>query len=192
MRLFFNQQLKSQIGKGLNKAQRAKSKALDHIGSGKRLRKAADDPARLAMSRSMESMKRSLGQAHRNVLDGVSMAQVAESGVNKLSELTTKMRQRAIQAANGAIDDETRQALARDYSAMLAEYGRLTNTVQFNTQNLLGPDAQNTTNLQIQVGIDGDSLSRLTPTLRDVSLRQVGRTTPTSGHHLSRRRPCAR
>ena len=172
----------------MERAQRARARAGERLGSGRRLNHGADDPVGMAMARSLEAIQRSLGQAHRNALDGLSAAQVAEEGVDELSELVMEMRELAVQAADEGLGDSARALVAAEYAELLGEYGRLTQTTQFNTKPLLGlqasPDA-----LALQIGVDGDVSSRLSGRAPDVSLRSVGWVNPESGAAIVSSRP---
>ena len=121
------------------------------LASGLRIDIAADDPAGLGISERMRSQIRSLSQAARNTQDGVSLVQSAEGSMSEIHSNLDRMRELAIQSANGTYSDEDRAIMQTEFQALIEEIDRIATTTEFNNITLLdgtgGP-------IPIQVGID--------------------------------------
>ena len=120
------------------------------LSSGLRIATAADDAAGLGISERMRSSIRSYGAAGRNAQDGISMVQTAEGALNEVSNILNRMRELAVQAANGTMTTEDRATINTEFTALTSEIERIADETEFNGSNLLNAAA--TTN--IQVGID--------------------------------------
>ncbi|MGB9919892.1 MAG: flagellin [Moorellales bacterium] len=115
----------------------ALQKSLERLSSGLRINRAADDAAGLAISEKMRGQIRGLAQAVRNAQDAISLIQTAEGGLNEIHSILQRMRELAVQAANGAATDEDRAALQDELNQLTSEINRIGNTTEFNTQKLL-------------------------------------------------------
>jgi flagellin len=120
------------------------------LSSGLRIATAADDAAGLGISERMRSQIRSLGQAGRNAQDGISLAQTAEGALNEVSNNLIRMRELAIQAANGTLSTADRSVINTEFQALDDEINRIAGDTQFNGVNLLNASG----NVAIQVGLD--------------------------------------
>ena len=87
------------------------SKNTEKLSSGYRINRAADDAAGLAISEKMRSQIRGLGRASDNAGDGISMIQTAEGALNETHSILQRMRELAVQAANGTETDSDRDNL---------------------------------------------------------------------------------
>lgn len=130
------------------------SDSMAKMSSGFRINKAADDAAGLAIAQQNKSYLRSASQAKRNAMDGVSMLQVAEGGMNEVSNILVRLRELATQAASDTISNEERSFTNREYTELVDEIDRISSTTEFNGIKLLrGGDADNEVDkLTIQVG----------------------------------------
>ena len=90
------------------------SKNMEKLSSGLRINRAADDAAGLAISEKMRSQIRGLSQAERNILDGVSLTQVADGGLDGIHELLQRARELAVQAGNDTLTNSDRQAIQKE------------------------------------------------------------------------------
>ena len=90
------------------------SKNMEKLTSGLRINRAADDAAGLAISEKMRSQIRGLSQAERNILDGVSLTQVADGGLDGIHKLLQRARELAVQAGNDTLTNSDRQALQKE------------------------------------------------------------------------------
>jgi flagellin len=126
------------------------------LASGLRIATAADDAAGLAISERMRSQIRSYGVAARNAQDGISLVQTAEGALAEVSNILGRMRELAMQAANGTLDTEDRITLNTEFQALDAEVDRIASTTEFNGINLLDGTSSS---IPIQVGLDsGDTI----------------------------------
>lgn len=109
----------------------------ERLSSGKRINKAADDAAGLAISEILRADIRSLGQAKRNANDAVSLIQVAEGGLNETANILIRLRELSIQAASDTIGPRERQYLNEEFFALKDELDRIALTTEFNGTRLL-------------------------------------------------------
>ncbi|MED5074090.1 flagellin [Anoxybacillus geothermalis] len=124
------------------------SKNLERLSSGLRINRAADDAAGLAISEKMRSQIRGLQMAERNALDAISMIQTAEGALNEVHSILQRMRELAVQAANGTNQDTDREALDSEFQQLIEEINRIGQDTQFNKMNILATDQ----NIDIQLG----------------------------------------
>lgn len=115
----------------------AKSKSLLRISSGKRINSFADDPAGACIAVKMGAQVSGLKVAKRNAQDGISLIQTAEGALNETHSILGRMRDLAVQAANGTLTYEDRAAIDKEFQALRQEIDRIGNSSQFNTINLL-------------------------------------------------------
>ncbi len=137
--------------------------AAEKMASGKRINKAADDAAGLAIASKLNADIRSLNQARRNASDGISLVQTAEGGLVETSSMLTRLRELAIQAASDTVGVQERSFLNKEFVALKNEIDRLASTSEFNGTRLLVGNAdladdianpKGTFPLEIQVGKD--------------------------------------
>src|SRR5262245_27282484 len=121
------------------------------LASGLRIATASDDPAGLGISERMRAQLRSLDQASRNGQDGVSLVQTAEGALTEVNSNLTRMRELAIEAANGTLNTGDRLTLDAEFQALIDEIDRIGDTTKFNGVNLLNIP---TGSLDIQVGTE--------------------------------------
>ena len=133
------------------------------LASGKRINKAADDAAGLAISSNLNADIRSLSQAKRNAADGVSLVQTAEGGLVETTSMLTRLRELAVQGANDTVGAIERGFLSKEFVALKDEIDRIANATEFNgTRLLVGEsdvaedvaNADGTFPLEIQIGKD--------------------------------------
>ncbi len=131
----------------------ALDKSLEKLSSGQRINRAGDDAAGLAISESLKGQIRGLKQAHRNAQDGVSMIQVAEGGLQEISNILIRLRELGVQAASDTVGPIERQLINVEYQQMLDEIDRISDSTEFNGTPLLsGTGAV----LDFQVGTRND------------------------------------
>lgn len=147
------QALAAQRFLGINGA--ALRNSLDHLSSGSRINKAGDDAAGLAISEKLKADIRSLRQAGRNANDGVSLIQVAEGGMNEISNLLIRMRELSIQSASDTIGDVERGFVDKEIQQLKQEVDRITAGTEFDGIKLLDGSAPS---LEFQVGIKNNPL----------------------------------
>lgn len=139
--------------KNLAFTDRGMKQSLARLSSGFRINQAADDAAGLAISENLKAQIRGLRQASRNALDGVSLVQVAEGGLNEVSAMLIRLRELAIQAASDTIGDTERKFIDVEYQQLKSEIQRISEGTSFN-----GTDLLNGTGglMDIQVGVHND------------------------------------
>ena len=142
------------------------------LASGLRVATAADDAAGLGISERMRSQIRSLGQASRNAQDGTSLVQTAEGALGETSSNLSRMRELAVQAANGTLNTQDRSTINSEFSALAVEISRIANQNEFNGIALLN---QSSGNVSIQIGID--SGETITIGLNDTTAGALGVST---------------
>ena len=114
------------------------SKSLEKLSSGYRINRAADDAAGLAISEGLRSQIGGLKVAVRNAQDGISVVQTAEGALNESQAILQRMRDLAVQAANGGSQDSTAQAAAdTEFQQLNKELDRISGTTTFNGNGLL-------------------------------------------------------
>ncbi len=105
-----------------------------------RINRASDDAAGLALATTINSDQQVLQQALRNTNDGISLVNVAESGVNQLSTITQRLQELAQSASNGSLSSSQREALDSEAQALSEEFNRVISTTSYNDLDVLGVD----------------------------------------------------
>jgi flagellin len=119
----------------------ALSKSLERLSSGFRINRAADDAAGLAISERMRAQVRGLAQAIRNAQDGISLVQTAEGALNEVHSILQRMRELVVQAGNGTVSEDDRQAIQVEINELISELDRISATTRFNDLVLLDGSA---------------------------------------------------
>ena len=131
-------ELQSQAAqRGLRTAVQAKAKAMERLGSGTRLNRAADDVARSATASKLEARIRSQGQVHRNINDAISVIQTAEGGCNEIQGILSRCRELAVQAGNGTLDATNLGYIQQEMDLLVDEIDRIANSTEYNGQTVL-------------------------------------------------------
>ena len=160
----------------LAESTRGLAKSLERLSSGLRINSAADDAAGLALSDRLRADVRSYAAAERNTNTAISMATTAEAGANEIGSVLTRMRELAVEAANGDLVAADRSVLDIEFQELKSEVDRLAETTEFDDTELL---AQAVNTIAFQVGIHGDSDSQISVVFGGVSTTGLGITTGT-------------
>lgn len=136
----------------LNRSQGLSDQALQRLSSGLRINSAKDDAAGLAISTRFDTQIRGLNVAQRNANDGISMVQTAEGGLNETVGNLQRIRELAVQAANGSNTDEDRTLLQAEVTQRLDEITRISSDTQFNGQSVLDGQLNSGAAVSFQVG----------------------------------------
>ncbi|WP_251139165.1 flagellin [Exiguobacterium sp. s146] len=112
-------------------------KAMQKLSSGLRINQAADDAAGLAISEKMRAQIRGLDQAAQNAVDGISLIQTGEGGLNESHSILQRMRELAVQSANDTNNLADRGAIQKEFNEMTTELNRIGNQTSFNTKTVL-------------------------------------------------------
>jgi flagellin len=139
--------------RNLGAAQHALANSQARLSSGFRINKAADDAAGLAISENLKAQIRGLRQASRNANDGISLVQTAEGGLQEISNILTRFRELAIEAASDTIGDRERGFLNVEYQQLKSEVQRIAEVTKFNGHDLLNGTGGM---FDIQVGVYND------------------------------------
>jgi flagellin len=140
---------------------------MEKLSSGYRINKSADDAAGLAISDTLNGKVRSLDQAKRNANDGVSVIQVAEGSMNEITNILVRMRELATQSASDTISNLERSYANKEYTQLVDEIDRITNSTEFNGLQLLkGKDANPSIEDQFTIHIGaGNGVTNNTDTI---------------------------
>ncbi len=189
----------------LNRNANVSSSVLERLSSGRKINRASDDAAGMAISEKMKAQVRGLAKAAQNTLDGISLIQTAEGAMNEVHSMLQRMRELAVQSANGTTTDDDRKAIQAEINQLTSEVNRIANGTEFNTRNVLrgneGPNS-NTTVHRMSTGLpailtgefDSGALSGATDRYltieidgqqRKVSLESVHNTSGLSGKAIA-------
>lgn len=160
----------------LNQTQASLSHTLGKISSGLRVTKAADDAAGSAVASNLHTVARSGKQAIRNANDGISVIQTAESSTKEVLNILDRMRELAVQSASETLDNGERAYLDEEFHQLSDEVERIALSSEFNDLALADGTK---TQLEVQVGVDASSNSRVTITLGNLTVSNLNVDTTT-------------
>lgn len=143
-------------------------KSSEKLSSGYRVNRAADDAAGLSISEKMRAQIKSLNQAQRNAMDGVSLVQTAEGAMNEVSDMLTRMKELAVQASSGTYNASDLQSLDKEYQALNTAISDIATKTQFNGISLLNT----TSTVTIQTGDAANTVVAVS--LQDISQLTIG------------------
>jgi len=140
---------------------RALSKTMEQLSTGKRINAAADDAAGLAIANRMTAQIKALDQSVRNANDGISMMQTAEGATKEITTMLQRMRELSVQAANDSYSADDRTAIAGEMTQLTSEITRIASNTQWNGMSVLSGGTAYST-MTFQVGTEGDATSAIT------------------------------
>ena len=155
----------------LSQTHAAFAQSMQRLSTGLRVRRAADDPAGLAVAVNLSVASTSERQAMRNINDGLSMVQVAEAATGEVVDVLQRMRSLAVQGASETLDDDGRAVLHTEFTELLAEIDRVAASTEFNGQALTDGGIPS---MGIQVSGGGGADSRITLPFADVRAATLG------------------
>jgi flagellin len=129
---------------------------MERLSSGFRINRGGDDAAGLGISERMRAQARGLGQAQRNIQDGISMVNTTEGNLNEVHAMLQRVRELAVQYKNGSLSGTDRGAIQAEVSQLAAEIDRIGTQSQFNGINLL--NAASTVTFQVGAN-DSDTIT---------------------------------
>ncbi|MSP23957.1 MAG: flagellin FliC [Myxococcales bacterium] len=138
--------------KNLSRSAQSLQKSFQRLSSGFRINQAADDAAGLGVSESLKSRIRSFSVAERNTSNALSMVRTAEGGLGEISAIVLRMRELAVQGANGDLTSTDRGYIDTEFQALKSEISRLAESTEFNGHELLAGNSA--TSRAFQVGIN--------------------------------------
>jgi flagellin-like hook-associated protein FlgL len=149
---------------------RSTATTMERLSTGVRVNSAKDDAAGLAIGQNMTSQIRGLNQAVRNINDGINLVQTAEGGLSSVSTMLQRMRELAVQAANGTYSDVQREYLNKEYQQLQTSIGQVVDTTMWNDQKLLDGSFSK----PIQIG--SDTQTNIDVTISETSMSSLGLT----------------
>ncbi len=151
---------------GLNITNRLKntnksiSESTSKLSSGLRINKAADDAAGLSISEKMRAQIRGMNQAERNIQDGISLIQTAESGLGNIQDpLLIRLRELAVQAANGSLTDSDRLIIQEEVRQIKDGINDIANNTHYNGINLLNSGSNEVVNQDGKINLNAVSFT---------------------------------
>jgi flagellin len=136
--------------RSLGRTQNSLSKSFERLSSGLRINSASDDAAGLGVSEGLKARIRSYSVAERNTTSGLNMAKTAESGLGEISGIVIRMRELAVQSANGDLNSTDREFIDTEFQLLKSEINRLAGSTEFNGIELL---AGSSVDVDFQVGV---------------------------------------
>jgi flagellin len=149
--------------------------SIGRLSSGMRINSASDDAAGLGISENLKADIRGLAQAQRNTNDAVSMSQSAEGSMNDMQGIVSRMRELAVQSANGTLGSTERGYVQTEFTQLQSEINRISAVTEFNGQKLL--DGSASAGLSFQVGIHATTNDQLAMSITKLTTSTLGTTT---------------
>jgi flagellin len=179
--------------KNHNRASHALSTSMQRLSYALRINSAKDDAAGLQIANRLTSQINGLGQAVKNVNDGISIAQTAEGAMQASTDILQKMRTLALSSATGSLSADDRKSNNDEYQALTSELTRISQTTTFGGQKLLdgsygtkaiqvGANANETINLSLEnvaannIGSQQIKSSALTPNATGIAAGKIAIT----------------
>ncbi len=151
--------------RNLNMSQGMLGVAMQRLSSGLRVNSAKDDAAGLAIAERMNTQIRGMTVAVRNANDGISLAQTAEGSLGKIGDMLQRMRELAVQAANGTNNNDDRSSLNNEFVQLQTEISRLVRNTTFNGSQILTGAA---TTYTFQVGANATVDDQISVSVTDM------------------------
>jgi flagellin len=138
------------------------AKSMERLSSGYRINRAADDAAGLAISERLRAQVKGIGQAQRNVQDGISVVQTAEGALNEVHSMLQRTRELAVQYKNGSLSESDKTSIQSEINQLASEVSQIGEETEFNGIKLLNEKQT----ITFQVGAnDGETISVATISL---------------------------
>jgi len=137
----------------------ALNRSLERLSSGLRINRARDDAAGLAIAEGFRSFVRGSIVAQRNAQDGIAFVQTADGALEVTAGILQRMRELAVQAANGTYSDENRESLQEEVEQLLEQIDQIANNTEFNGVAVLNSVTPTT----LQVGVVEGQTLEVTP-----------------------------
>ena len=163
-----------QAQRSLTKSSEGLATSMQRLSSGLRINSAKDDAAGLQIANRLTSQINGLVVAQRNANDGISIAQTAEGAMQASTDILQRMRELALQSANGSNSDSDRSALQKEVAALQSELTRIAESTSFGGQNIL--DGSFGTKA-FQIGADANQT--ISMTLNNTAANAIGNNTVT-------------
>lgn len=131
----------ARVQASLKNVEASRSKSLERLATALRINRASDDAAGLSASESLRSMVRDNQMSQRNASDGLAMLQIAESGSQQITDSLQRMRELAIQSANGTLNDRDRKAIQQEFAQLQQHISGVAESTTYNGKSLLAGGA---------------------------------------------------
>jgi len=163
--------------RNLSNSSNALTTSMQRLSTGSRINSAKDDAAGLQIANRLTSQVNGLGVAVRNANDGISLAQTAEGALQQSTNILQRMRDLALQSANGSNNDDDRTSIQKEVTQLKNELNRISDTTTFGGQKLLNGDFGTK---DFQVGSNANETIELTINKMDTtSLKGTIKASPT-------------
>lgn len=145
-------------------------RSTQRLSSGLRINFAKDDAAGMTISEKLRAQVRAINQASKNAQDGVSLIQTGEGALDNVHLTLQRMRELAVQAGNGTINDEQRMAITNEVNQLIGNIDRIATTTRYDQYVLF--DGSFSSGLELQIG--GNAGERLAITMDDMRAQALG------------------
>jgi len=152
----------------LNRNSSASASVLEKLSSGKRINRAADDAAGMAISEKMKAQVNGLKMASRNALDGISLIQTAEGAMSEVHSMLQRMRELAVQGSNGIYNEDDLKSINDEIEQLVQEIDNIADTTKFNDKNI----CNTTDDIQLQIGANENETMKFK--LKDIRSSELG------------------
>lgn len=175
-----NHNISSMITQGaLTKSTSAFTKSLEKLSTGLRINRASDDAAGLSVSEALRTQIGGMTVAKRNASDGIALMQIAEGAAGEISNILQRMRELAVQSSNDTLTTTERTYTNQEYTALLSEIDRVTNSTQYNSQTLLAAGTSSfggasSGSSVLHIGPNGTSINKVTISISGTSSGAIG------------------
>ncbi|BCC11235.1 MULTISPECIES: flagellin N-terminal helical domain-containing protein [Bacillus] len=147
--------------------------SMNRLSSGKRINSAADDAAGLAIATRMRARQSGLEKASQNTQDGMSLIRTAESAMNSVSNILTRMRDLAVQSSNGTNTKDNQSALQKEFAELQEQINYIATNTEFNDTNLLAGTGSGTV-IKIETLDSSSSAQQIAITIANSSTGSLG------------------
>lgn len=164
--------------RNLGRATESLNRNFEHLATGKRISRAADDAAGLAISARLGAQIRGVDQAARNASDGISLVQTAEGALSEVESALVRMRELSVQANNGTLSSTDKDNLQTEFAQLRNQVDQIASSTSFNGTSLL--NSSSTITLQVgagtSAGVDtlGVTLSNVTASTLSLTALNIG------------------
>ncbi len=162
--------------RNLTDSTRRVQNSLQRLSSGLRITRAADDAAGLAISEGFRADAASLRQAQRNANDGISLLQIAEGALNETSGILIRMRELAVQSANGSLGSAERTTINNEFVDLKSEIDRIANVTEVNDRKILNSSLS----IEFQIGTGATSNDQIIVSGVSATAQAIGLSTGVS------------
>lgn len=161
----------------LQRSNKTMSVAMERVLSGRRINRAADDAAGLAIAQRLKAQIRCMNQAVRNALDGISLLSTADAGLGQVQQIVHRLRELSVRAASDTLTWRDRLAIQREADELTRELSAITNRTEFNGKNLIGGGLR-----QALFHVGANAGDTVTVGLNAVDARSLGLTPGVQGY----------